>query len=350
MAMTPDQQATLQLLLERGQSYADLARLLGQDEADVRARARAALTELGGADPDRNVGLTDYLLGQADPIGRADASRHLRDDPADHQLATELCETLRAMYPAAELPRLPGEPRAALAAARAPRRRPTKPAAPPRSAPGSRAHRRGRFVITASAGVLLLAIVLAIAGAFGGGDDDTSTSAAAASNPSTSTTASGDQEIQRVALKAVDGGDATGDAVFGLATGDQPFVDVSIDGLDPAPSGQTYVVWLMVDDKQGYPLSPITVAGDGSFQNRFSIPSAVLPLVARVQFVDVSIAPVDTDPQAGPRRDQEHEAGARGARRADPARRDPQGRHAGRRRQRRRLTRISPRAAACPGS
>ena len=87
MAITPDQQATLQLLLERGQSYADLARLLGQDEAEVRARARAALTELGGADPDRNVGLTDYLLGQADPIGRADASRHLRDDPADHQLA-----------------------------------------------------------------------------------------------------------------------------------------------------------------------------------------------------------------------------------------------------------------------
>ena len=82
--------------------------------------------------------------------------------------------------------------------------------------------------------------------------------------------------------------------MFGLATGDQPFVEVSIDGLDPAPSGQTYVVWLMVDDKQGYPLSPITVAGDGSFQNRFSIPSAVLPLVARVQFVDVSIAPVDT--------------------------------------------------------
>ena len=123
MAVTPDQQATLQLLLERGQSYADLARLLGQDEADVRARARAALTEIGGADPDRNVGLTDYLLGQADPIGRADASRHLRDDPADHQLATELCETLRAMYPAAELPRLPGEPRGS--------RRRSRPAPPP---------------------------------------------------------------------------------------------------------------------------------------------------------------------------------------------------------------------------
>ena len=51
----------------------------------MRARARAALTELVGADPDRNVGLTDYLLGQADPIGRADASRHLRERPDDHR-------------------------------------------------------------------------------------------------------------------------------------------------------------------------------------------------------------------------------------------------------------------------
>src|SRR5687768_14533796 len=111
MAISPDQKAILQLLLERGQSYADLARLLGQPTDEVRARARAALTELGGADPDRNVGLTDYLLGQADPIERADASRHLREDLADYQLAALLCEALRTMYPAAELPRLPGEPR-----------------------------------------------------------------------------------------------------------------------------------------------------------------------------------------------------------------------------------------------
>ena len=90
----------LQLLLERGQSYADLASLLGVDEAGVRARARAALTELAGADPDRNVGLTDYLLGQADPIGRADAVRHLKDDPHDLELATELTQKLRLVAPA----------------------------------------------------------------------------------------------------------------------------------------------------------------------------------------------------------------------------------------------------------
>jgi len=93
MAVTTEQRAVLQLLLERGQSYADLATLLGVGEDEVRARARAALAELAGADPDRHVGLTDYLLGQADPIGRADAVRHLQGDPADHKLASDLAAT-----------------------------------------------------------------------------------------------------------------------------------------------------------------------------------------------------------------------------------------------------------------
>src|SRR5438093_13712192 len=111
MALSPDQQAMLQLVLERGQSYADLAELLGGDEAAVRARARTTLEELAGVDPDRNVGLTDYLLGQADPIGRADAVRHLKDDPDDLELATELSQKLRLLAPQGELPRLPGEER-----------------------------------------------------------------------------------------------------------------------------------------------------------------------------------------------------------------------------------------------
>jgi hypothetical protein len=282
----------LQLLLERGQSYGDLASVLGVEETEVRTRARAALTEIAGADPDRHVGLTDYLLGQADPIDRADASRHLREDPADHELAASLCETLRAMYPSASLPRLPGEPRGA-----GPRRRPKRSAKPAGERRGSSffsdltQSQTRLIVVVASGGVLLLAVILAIAGVFGGGDDGSTGSAA---TTGTSTTAAADQPIQTVPLKAVDGGDATGQADFGLATGDQAFVEMTIQGLDPAPSDQTYVVWLMLNEKQGYPLSPITVDQDGSFSNRFSIPAAVLPVVARVQFVDVSIAPVKT--------------------------------------------------------
>ncbi len=95
----------LQLLLERDQSYEDIASLLGGSRDDVRRRARAALEELGGQDPDREVGLTDYILGQADPIGRADAARHLQSDPESLALAEELSTKLRLIAPAGDAPR-----------------------------------------------------------------------------------------------------------------------------------------------------------------------------------------------------------------------------------------------------
>src|SRR5947207_1470271 len=188
MALTGDQQAMLQLLLERGQSYADLASLLGVGEAEVQTRARAALTELAGADPDRNVGLTDYLLGEADPIGRADAVRHLKDDPRDLELATELAQKLRLVAPQAVLPRLPGEerrpgPRRAsrLSPARLPipRRQGRRPApeGAPETASGpltALSRRQTQLIVGLGSGaVLLVVIVLAATGAFGGGGSST---------------------------------------------------------------------------------------------------------------------------------------------------------------------------------
>src|SRR5436305_1055379 len=107
MSLSDDQRAMLQLLLERGQSYDDIASLLGLGVDDVRGRARSALTEIGGSDPDREVGLTDYLLGQADPIGRADVARHLQNDGDSHELAEKLVTQLRMIAPKGELPQLP---------------------------------------------------------------------------------------------------------------------------------------------------------------------------------------------------------------------------------------------------
>ena len=105
--------------------------------------------------------------------------------------------------------------------------------------------------------MLLLVVVLAIAGVFGGGDDADADTASASTTTSAAT--ADDQTIQNVPLEPVGGGDARGEAVFGLATGDQPYVDVSIEGLDPAPNGETYVIWLMLTADEGYPLSPIAV-------------------------------------------------------------------------------------------
>jgi hypothetical protein len=289
----------LQLLLERGQSYADLASVLGVGESEVRARARAALTELAGVDPDRNVGVTDYLLGQADPIGRADVVRHLKDHPAELDLVSELSQKLRLVAPEAELPRLPGEERqprprrARRLPSRLPlpdrwRRREVAAEAPSagEKPPGALSRRQTQLMVgLGSAAVLIIVIVMAATGAFSG--DDGGGGSTTATNPDVT------EELTRVRLQPQGGGGGRGLAVFGLATGDQPFVDLSLSGLEAAPEGQTYVVWLLLTPEQGYPLSPLAVTEDGSFNDRFAIPSLVVPIVARVQFVDISIAPVN---------------------------------------------------------
>ena len=72
-----DQRAVLQLVLQRGRSYGEIARLLSIDSDAVRQRAAAALGALGpqtGLDDTRRGVITDYLLGQLDPA-EADAAR-----------------------------------------------------------------------------------------------------------------------------------------------------------------------------------------------------------------------------------------------------------------------------------
>ena len=306
MPLTADQRAMLELMLERGQDYDDLAALLGLSEAEVRARARAALTELGGADPDRNVGLTDYMLGQADPIGRADAARHLKDDPEDNRLAADLAEALRGIAPGADLPKLPAVARGRLrrrppaaepvpppaaepAAAAAPRPEPAAAPSGPGPFPSLTAGQSRMVAAIGGAAVILLVVVLAIAGVFGGGDDESS-----AGTSASATTTTPDQNIEEITLRPADGGDASGTATFGIATGDQPFVDLQIDKLEQSPQGKDYVLWLLFGNDLGYPLTPFQPNPDGTVSNRVPIPAAVTALAAKTQQVDVSLS------EAGP--------------------------------------------------
>jgi hypothetical protein len=252
VALSADQKALLQLLLERGQSYDDLAALLDVDQAKVRSRARAALTELGGADPDRHVGLTDYLLGQADPIDRADAVRHLKDHPDDLALAGEIAQKARLIAPQAELPRLPGEerqPRARRAGrprtSRLPlpnrlrERPPGAPAPTGGAAPAARrpwttwSRRQTQLVVGLGSGaVLLVMIVLAVAGVFSG-----------------------------------DGGESAA-----------------------SPTGTTTTA--KSSGPQGFPITNLKSdqINSGTFQSRFAIPAAFQALLPRVQAVYVTLA------------------------------------------------------------
>jgi hypothetical protein len=321
----------LQLLLERGQSYDDLASVLGVENGEVRERARAALTELGGSDPDADVGLTDYLLGQADPIGRADAVRHIQSDPETLALAEKIAAQLQLLAPDAELPELPrakGRPvRAAEPAGREPPAR-GGPADPSRLAGASGAARRMwgerrplAIAILAALAALLVLAVLLITGVIGGdGDDDAApaepeatrqgyplspllvkegkdfserfpipqpalaiaagaqTVAISVSDNATlgtrlqeavsqglpvldysdesvlsgevPTAPSGNQdqdELATIELEPVGDTDASGEATFG-ADNQEAFLDVTLEGLGPAPSDQTYVLWFLLPE------------------------------------------------------------------------------------------------------
>jgi hypothetical protein len=62
-----DQHAVLELVLRRGRSYDEIARMLSIDRAGVRRRALAAFDALGpqtGIAPDRRALITDFLLDQ----------------------------------------------------------------------------------------------------------------------------------------------------------------------------------------------------------------------------------------------------------------------------------------------
>src|SRR5918995_2455821 len=293
MTLTADQQAMLQLLLERDQSYDDLASVLGVGVDEVRSRARAALAELGGADPDAEVGLTDYLLGQADPIGRADAVRELQSDRELRTLAAELVERLRELAPDARLPELPA-PRERRGVLGRRRREGVEPADRPDAGEAERPEpRAARFrdtlsrrqqqaiVALGASAVILIAAVLALTGAFGGGGD---------SEPAAeTTTAAGEEVLETVGLRPSRGGDGSGEARFGLATEDQPFVELELEGLAAPDEGETYVVWLLLSANQGYPLSPVQVGADGGFSDRFPIPQFAIPIASRARFVDISL-------------------------------------------------------------
>src|SRR5256885_6784980 len=117
-ALPPDQRAVLDLVLQRGRSYDDIARLLGIDRAAVRARALAAFDELG---PDTGIAtesralIADYLLGQL-PERVADQTRErLAGAPYERAWARVLASELGPMA-SQPLPEIPDGSRASAAA------------------------------------------------------------------------------------------------------------------------------------------------------------------------------------------------------------------------------------------
>jgi hypothetical protein len=209
MALSEDQRALLRLLLS-GDTYEQIADVLGVDAGQVRTRAHEAATALEDA-PDREF-------------------------PA---------EAVRGRLEALEGPSGAVE-------------------APPPATPAS--HGRTRplalwLALGAAAVVTVVVLVVVVGGGDGGGDG-------------AATATRGDQEdVVPVKLAPVRGSNATG-MISVVRVADQPAVDLAIAGLRPSGRGESYVLWFVGSGGQSLPVAFRAVGPDGKLTGRTPIPTA----------------------------------------------------------------------------
>ncbi|MGI8506188.1 MAG: RNA polymerase sigma factor [Solirubrobacteraceae bacterium] len=171
-SLPADQRAVLQLVLQRGRSYDEIARLLSIDRAAVRERAVAAFDALGpqtGLSDERRELITDYLLGQLSPSGAEQARDQLAESPSERAWARVLASEL-APLASGGLPEIPVEASSSRAQRQAPE--PAAEAHPPVSAGTAAASEPGVAEPSAPAtgrrsrlggSILILAAVIAVA-------------------------------------------------------------------------------------------------------------------------------------------------------------------------------------------
>jgi hypothetical protein len=285
MALSEDSRTLLQLLLGRGKSYDDIAGLLGVSEAEVRDRAHRALVEIHGSDPDHDVNLTDYLLGQSDPLDRAGVARELADNEAAAETAGELADQLRLLVPGAALPGATASPKPPRSRAGSSRRtRGNSPQAGSADAgsatggSGSRASsltagQRRLIALVGLGALLVLVLVLLLTGAFGGDDD---------SGPPAPDAANAGAVMQPV-------GDQGGSGKVQLGRVDDSFAaNLQFSELEPSSRKNTYLLW-MSGSIGAFPLSEVTVGESGNFSDTIPLPPEALCSLSGGVFTDLTL-------------------------------------------------------------
>ncbi len=205
-SLPPDQRAVLQLVLQRGRSYDEIARLLSIDRAAVRARALAAFDALGPqtrVPPQRRALITDYLLGQLPPRVSDETRQRLSESASERAWARVISSELAPLAsrplpdiavefssgPAPEGPPPRSEPRVVAAAPP----RSDDPAAVGRDgaedgASKGRSSRFGGAVLLAGAALVVVIVVIVLLSS-GGTKKPGATTTKRASTPTTATTA-----------------------------------------------------------------------------------------------------------------------------------------------------------------
>lgn len=289
-SLPPDQRAVLQLVLQRGRSYDDIAQLLSIDRAAVGQRAHAALDALGPGtrvDSDRRAQISDYLLGQQTEAEAAQTRERMASSASERAWARVVASEL-APLATGSLPEIPAEgahepppaaaPAAApelgeaLAATQAPEQAPaeTPRAAEPAAAPSGSAtppdgggaggdrpvSRRGGAILIAVAAAVVVVVVVIVLIANSGSSNSNSTSASTpattpattptgstASTGSTGTTGSSAKVLAQFNLSSPTSKKTIGIAQF-LQAGSQYGIAVVAENVEPNTKHNAYAVWL----------------------------------------------------------------------------------------------------------
>ncbi len=275
-----DQRAVLQLVLQQGRSYDDIARLLSIDRAAVRQRARSALDALGPqteVPPEHRALITDYLLGQLPPQVTETTRDRLAQTPAERAWARVVASEL-APFAAQPLPDIPAEAgrrepppeparglrgrqrteRGESAGARHAEPQPaatgdddpdaTGPAGaePAAARPSSR---RGGALLLGLGGLAVVAavVVVIILVTGGSGAKHTSTAAstpAASSTPTTTTPTTATRVLGQINLLPPSGSSKTKGIAEVLAQGSAHGIAIVAEDVPPNTKHDAYAVWL----------------------------------------------------------------------------------------------------------
>jgi hypothetical protein len=268
VALTDDQKAMLRLLAQREEGYDDMAALMGISVEEVRARVKEALAEVdqsGAPAEEKAVEPPPTAPEPSTPAPRADAAAPQQAPPA-------------APQPQPEQPPAPPAPAAKPAGPRRPRLK--RPSAPSRlKLPKDRGALIG--LGAGAAALVALAIVLIVSGD-GSGSGSTTGANEGASAPTANS------NLTEAVLVPTNGGDASGRALFGRFK-KNVLLQVEAEGLDPAPSGQSYTVWLYRSPKIALRIGSAPERS-GKIAAQLAIPPQLLVYVANGAFDQIDLS------------------------------------------------------------
>ena len=284
--LPPDQRAVIDLVLRRGRSYDDIARLLAIDRAAVRARALAAFEAIGpdtGIAPESRALITDYLLGQLPDRVAEQTRERLASSPYDRAWARVLASELGPVA-SQPLPEIPDGARASRERAResetgagdgqertAARPQEHRPRRPPRLSdrPSSRL---GGAIMLGVGALIVVAIVVVLIAVLGGGSSSkhpstpaaasgttgTTTTPTTRTTGTTATTAGRAQVVAQTNLNPPSGGQAKG---VGFVVREGSVYGIVIEAAHVAPnSHDAYAVWLYNSPSDAYRLGFVNPA------------------------------------------------------------------------------------------